>query len=88
VKVLEVLIHPLLGVTYFFHNYNLFLLASPLTLMGKIILFGVIKCVVIYFLFIRAFRKWYKMEGILIVVIMQFIFMRKFIKMPKPLLCI
>jgi hypothetical protein len=29
--------------------YYLFLLVSPLTLMGKIILFGVIKCVVIYF---------------------------------------
>jgi hypothetical protein len=37
--------------------YYLFLLESLLTLMGKIILFGVIKCVLIYFLFIRAFGK-------------------------------
>jgi hypothetical protein len=37
--------------------YYLFFLASPLTLMGKIILFGAIKCVVIYFLFILAFGK-------------------------------
>jgi hypothetical protein len=37
--------------------YYPFHLASPLTLMGKIILFGVIKCVVIYFLFILAFGK-------------------------------
>jgi hypothetical protein len=37
--------------------YYMFLLASPLTLMGKIILFGVIKCIVIYFLFVRAFGK-------------------------------
>jgi hypothetical protein len=29
--------------------YCLFLLASPLTLLRKIILFGIIKCVVIYF---------------------------------------
>jgi hypothetical protein len=32
-------------------------LGKPLTLMGKIIHFGVIKCIVIYFLFILAFRK-------------------------------
>jgi hypothetical protein len=31
--------------------YYLYLLESPLILLGKIILFGVIKCVVIYFLF-------------------------------------
>jgi hypothetical protein len=37
--------------------YCLVLLASPLTLMGMIIRFGIIKCVVIYFLFIRAFGK-------------------------------
>jgi hypothetical protein len=37
--------------------YCPFLLASPLTLMGKIILFGIIKCVVIYFFFILAFGK-------------------------------
>jgi hypothetical protein len=37
--------------------YYLYLLASPLTLMGKNIIFGVIKCVVIYFLFILAFGK-------------------------------
>ena len=30
---------------------------SLLTLMGNIILFGAIKCVVIYFLFILAFGK-------------------------------
>jgi hypothetical protein len=33
------------------------LLGKPLTLMEKIILFGAIKCVAIYFLFILAFRK-------------------------------
>ena len=32
-------------------------LGKPLTLMGKTIHFGVIKCVVIYFLFILAFEK-------------------------------
>jgi hypothetical protein len=32
-------------------------LGKPLTLMEKIILFGVIKCAVIYFLFILAFGK-------------------------------
>jgi hypothetical protein len=37
--------------------YCLFLLASPLTLMGKIVLFEIIKCVVIYFLFVLAFGK-------------------------------
>jgi hypothetical protein len=37
--------------------YCLFPLASLLTLMGKIILFGVIKCIVNYFLFILAFGK-------------------------------
>jgi hypothetical protein len=37
--------------------YCLFLLASPLTLMGKIVRFEIIKCVVIYFLFILAFGK-------------------------------
>jgi hypothetical protein len=37
--------------------YCLFHLASPLTLMGKIIHFGVIKYVVIYFLFILVFGK-------------------------------
>lgn len=35
--------------------YYLFLMASFLTLMGRIILGGVTKCVVIYFLFILAF---------------------------------
>jgi hypothetical protein len=33
-------------------------LGKPLTLMGKIILFRVIKCIVIYFLFILAFGKY------------------------------
>jgi hypothetical protein len=37
--------------------YCLVLLASPLTLMGNIIHFGIIKCVVIYFLFILVFGK-------------------------------
>jgi hypothetical protein len=32
-------------------------LGKPLTLTGKIILFGVIKCIVNYFVFILAFRK-------------------------------
>jgi hypothetical protein len=43
-----------------YNSYAHFLsipLGKPLTLMGKIILFGVIKCVVVYFLFIRAFGK-------------------------------
>jgi hypothetical protein len=43
------------------YNFNAHLLSiplgKPLTLMGKIILFGVIKCVVIYFLFIIEFGK-------------------------------
>jgi hypothetical protein len=40
-------------------NAHLFyiLLSKPLTLMGKIILFGVIKCLVIYLLFILVFGK-------------------------------
>jgi hypothetical protein len=37
--------------------YYLFLLASPLTLMWKIILFGAIKYVGVYFLFILVFAK-------------------------------
>jgi hypothetical protein len=37
--------------------FCLFLLANPLILMGKIILFGVIKYVIIFSLFILAFGK-------------------------------
>jgi amino acid transporter len=39
------------------HIYCLFYLENPLTLMEKAILFGVIKCVVIYFLSILVFVK-------------------------------
>jgi hypothetical protein len=39
------------------YNYYIFLLESPHTLIEMIILFGVIKCVDIYFLFIIAFGK-------------------------------
>jgi hypothetical protein len=48
--------------------YYLFLLVNPLTLMEKTILFGVIKCVVIYFLSILVFGKFWKMECNLTVV--------------------
>jgi hypothetical protein len=37
--------------------YCLFHLANPLTLMGKTIISGVIKYVVVYFLSILVFRK-------------------------------
>jgi hypothetical protein len=47
--------------------YFLFLLENPHTLMERITHFGVIKCVVIYFLSILAFRKLWKMECISIV---------------------
>jgi hypothetical protein len=47
--------------------YFLFLLENPHTLMERITHFGVIKCVVIYFLSILAFGKSWRMECILIV---------------------
>jgi hypothetical protein len=47
--------------------YSLFLLENPHTLMERITHFGVIKCVVIYFLSILAFGKLWKMECISIV---------------------
>jgi hypothetical protein len=47
--------------------YCLFLLENPHTLMERITHFGVIKCVVIYFLSILAFGKSWKMECTLIV---------------------
>jgi hypothetical protein len=47
--------------------YFLFLLENPHTLMERVTHFGVIKCVVIYFLSILAFRKLWKMECISIV---------------------
>jgi hypothetical protein len=47
--------------------YFLFLLENPHTLMERITHFGVIKCVVIYFLSILAFGKSWKMECTLIV---------------------
>jgi hypothetical protein len=49
--------------------YFLFLLENPHTLMERITHFGVIKCVVIYFLSILAFGKLWKMECISIVLI-------------------
>jgi amino acid transporter len=52
----------ILLITLAFHTiqmfiYCLFHLENPLTLMDKTILFGVIKCVVTYFLFILVFGK-------------------------------
>jgi hypothetical protein len=47
--------------------YFLFLLENPHTLMERITHFGVIKCVVIYFLSILAFGKLWKMKCISIV---------------------
>jgi hypothetical protein len=47
--------------------YFLFLLENPHTLMERITYFGVIKCVVIYFLSILAFGKSWRMEFILII---------------------
>jgi hypothetical protein len=47
--------------------YFLFLLENPHTSMERITHFGVIKCVVIYFLSIVAFGKLWKMECISIV---------------------
>jgi hypothetical protein len=47
--------------------YFLFRLENPHTLMERINHFGVIKCVVIYFLSILAFGKSWKMECTLIV---------------------
>jgi hypothetical protein len=55
-------------------------------LMERVTHFGVIKCVVTYFLSIIAFRKLWKMECILIVLITLCLSMNKFIRMPKPLL--
>jgi hypothetical protein len=58
------------------YNLNAHLLSIPLrkphTLMEKTILFGVIKCVVTYFLSILVFGKLLKMECILIVLIIPF----------------
>jgi hypothetical protein len=47
---------------YLFHSVN------PLTLMEKTILFGIIKCVVIYFLSVLVFGKLWKMDCNLTVV--------------------
>jgi hypothetical protein len=47
----------LVSLTIQMHNCCLFHLENPLTLMEKTILFGVIKCVVIYFLSILVFGK-------------------------------
>jgi hypothetical protein len=49
------------------HIYFLFLLENLHTLTERITHFGAIKCVVIYFLFILAFRKLWKMGCISIV---------------------
>jgi hypothetical protein len=58
------------------YNLNAHLLSIPLvnpvTLMEKTILFGVIKCVVIYFLSILVFGKLWKMECNLTVVTIQY----------------
>jgi hypothetical protein len=43
-------------------NYLLYLLANLLTLMGRIILSGAIKCVVIFILSTLVFETLYKME--------------------------
>jgi hypothetical protein len=67
------------------HIYCLFLLENPLTLMEKIILSGVIKCVVIYSLHLSIWEI-VEMECISIVVIILYLLMSKYIKMPKLLL--
>jgi hypothetical protein len=72
------------------YNSNAHLLSIPLgkphTSTEKITHFGVIKCVVTYFLSILVFGKLWKMECILIVLTIMCLSMNKFIKMPKPLL--
>jgi hypothetical protein len=63
--------------------YSLFHLETPHTLMEKITHFGVIKCVVTYFLSILAFGKLWKMECILIVLITLYLSMNKYKKCPS-----
>jgi hypothetical protein len=63
-----------------------FLLGNLHTLMEKITLFGVTKCVVTYFLSILVFGRLLKTECILIVPTIPFSSMSKFIKMHKLLL--
>jgi hypothetical protein len=76
----------LVSLTTQMHIYCLFHLKNPLTLMKKIILSGVIKCIVIYFLSILVFGRYWKMKCISIVVIIPYLSMNKFIKVPKLLL--
>jgi hypothetical protein len=52
-----ILLITLISLTIQMHICCLFHLENPLTLMEKTILFGVIKCVVIYFLSILVFGK-------------------------------
>jgi|SRR5690349_17477185 hypothetical protein len=53
-------------------DYYLFHSVNPHTLMEKTIIFGVIKCVVTYFLSILVFGKLLKMECISIILISRF----------------
>jgi hypothetical protein len=72
------------------YNSNAHLLYIPLgtpTLMKTTIIFGVIKCVVIYSLSILSFGKWWKMGCIFIVAIIPYLLTNKSIRMPRLLLC-
>jgi hypothetical protein len=73
------------------YNSNAHLLSIPLgkphTLMERTIHFGVIKCAVTYFLSILVFGKLLKMECISIALTILYLSMRKYIEMPKLLLC-
>jgi hypothetical protein len=60
--------------------YYLFHLENPHTLMERIIHFGVIKCVVTYFLSILVFGKLLNMECILIASTILYLLMSKYIK--------
>jgi hypothetical protein len=72
------------------YNSNAHLLSIPLGkpphFDGKTILFGAIKCVVIYSLSILVFGKQSKAECNLIVLTILYLLMNKFIKMPKLLM--
>jgi hypothetical protein len=62
---------------YLFHSEN------PHTLMERTIHFGVIKCVVTYFLSILVFGKLLKMECISIALTILYLLMSKYIKCPS-----
>jgi hypothetical protein len=66
--------------------YYQFLLENPHTLMERIILFGVIKCVVIYFPSILVSRRLLKMGCILIALTILCLSTSKYTKMHKLLL--